>query len=101
MSQRHVVQSRAVLLGLQRDHLRRERQVSSVEDVGRTHSGSGRGQRQTLYTLLFRAISSVRSLHFYHVTLKTGVMMLKIQRCITGINHILLYIHIENTYFKL
>jgi len=26
-----------------------------------------------------------------HVTLKTGVMMLKIQLCITGINHILKY----------
>ncbi len=29
-----------------------------------------------------------------HVTLKTGVMMLKIQLRITGINYILLYIHI-------
>ncbi len=35
-----------------------------------------------------------------HVTLKTGVMMLKIQLRITGINYILLYMHIENTYFK-
>jgi len=32
-----------------------------------------------------------------HVTLKTGVMMLKI----TGINYTLLDIHIENRYFKL
>ncbi len=31
-----------------------------------------------------------------HVTLKTGVMMLKIQICITGINDILIYITIEN-----
>ncbi len=36
-----------------------------------------------------------------HVTLKTGVMMLKIQLCITGINYILKYIHVENTSFKL
>ncbi len=31
-----------------------------------------------------------------HVTLKTGVMMLKIQLCITGINYISKYIRIEN-----
>ncbi len=31
-----------------------------------------------------------------HVTLKTGVMMLKNQLYITGINDILLYINIEN-----
>ncbi len=36
-----------------------------------------------------------------HVTLKTGVMMLKIQSCITGINDILKYIQIENDYFNL
>ncbi len=36
-----------------------------------------------------------------HVTLKTGVMMLKIQLCFTGINSILKYIKIENIYFKL
>ncbi len=36
-----------------------------------------------------------------HVTLKTGVMMLKIQLHITGINYILKYIKIENCYFKL
>ncbi len=30
-----------------------------------------------------------------HVTLKTGVMMLKIQLCITGINYILQYIQME------
>ncbi len=36
-----------------------------------------------------------------HVTLKTGVMMLKIQLCITEINYILQYITIENSYFKL
>ncbi len=34
-----------------------------------------------------------------HVTLKTGVMMLKIQLRITEINYILQYIHIENIYF--
>ncbi len=33
------------------------------------------------------------------MTLKTGVMMLKIQLCITGINSILQYILIENSYF--
>ncbi len=31
-----------------------------------------------------------------HVTLKTGVMMLKIQICIAWINYILKYIKIEN-----
>ncbi len=36
-----------------------------------------------------------------HVTLKTGVMMLKIQLRITEINYILQYIHIENSYFTL
>ncbi len=36
-----------------------------------------------------------------HVTLKTGVMMLKIQLYITEINYILQYIHIEYNYFKL
>ncbi len=36
-----------------------------------------------------------------HVTLKTAVMMLKIQRCITGINYILQYIKTENCNFKL
>ncbi len=35
------------------------------------------------------------------VTLKTGVIMLKIQLCITGINYILKYIQIENSYFEL
>ncbi len=37
----------------------------------------------------------------YHVTLKTGVMMLKIQLCITGINDMLKYTELENSYFKL
>ncbi len=36
-----------------------------------------------------------------HVTLKTGVMMLKIQLRITEINYILTHIQIENSYFKL
>ncbi len=36
-----------------------------------------------------------------HVTLKTGVMMLKIQLRITEINSILKYIQIEKSYFKL
>ncbi len=36
-----------------------------------------------------------------HVTLKTGVMMLKIQLRITEINYTLTDIHIENSYFKL
>ncbi len=35
------------------------------------------------------------------VTLKTGVMMLKIQLLITGINYFLKYIKTENSYFKL
>ncbi len=33
--------------------------------------------------------------------MKTGVMMLKIQLCITGKNYILQYIQIENSYFEL
>ncbi len=36
-----------------------------------------------------------------HVTLKTGVMMLKIQLCITGINSILKYIKIKKKLFKI
>ncbi len=36
-----------------------------------------------------------------HVTLKTGVMMLKIQLRITEINYILTYNYIENSYLKL
>ncbi len=36
-----------------------------------------------------------------HVTLKTGVMMLKIQLRITEINYSLTDIHIEDAYFKL
>ncbi len=36
-----------------------------------------------------------------HVTLKTEVMMLKIQLCFTGINYILKYIKIETFYLKL
>jgi len=36
----------------------------------------------------------------YHVTLKTGVMMLKFSFP-TGINDILKYIEVENSYFKL
>ncbi len=36
-----------------------------------------------------------------HVTLKTGVMMLKIQLRITEINYILQYILIEHSSFKL
>ncbi len=36
-----------------------------------------------------------------HVTLKTEVMMLKIQLRITEIHYILQYIKIENRYFKL
>ncbi len=35
-----------------------------------------------------------------HVTLKTGVMMLKIQLCITGMNYILKYIKIESCYYR-
>ncbi len=36
-----------------------------------------------------------------HVTLKTGVMMLKIQLRITEIYYILTYINLENIYLKL
>ncbi len=34
------------------------------------------------------------------MTLKTGVMMLKIQLCITGINYFKIYIKIENSFEK-
>jgi len=37
----------------------------------------------------------------HHVTLNTGVMMLKNSALNTGINYILLYIYIENAYFEL
>ncbi len=33
-----------------------------------------------------------------HVTLKTGAMMLKIQRCVTEINYIIKYIKLGNQY---
>jgi len=36
-----------------------------------------------------------------HVTLKTGVMMLKIQLRVTEMNYILTDIHTENRFFKL
>ncbi len=35
------------------------------------------------------------------MTLKTEVIMQKIQRCVTGINYISTYIKTENSYFKL
>ncbi len=35
-----------------------------------------------------------------HVTLKTGVMMLKIQLCITDMNYVLKYIQIEKKLFR-
>ncbi len=35
-----------------------------------------------------------------HVTLKIEEIKLKIQICITGINYILKYIQIENSYFE-
>ncbi len=43
----------------------------------------------------------IRMISEDHVTLKNGVIMLKIQFCITGINNIFKYIQIENSYFKL
>ncbi len=36
-----------------------------------------------------------------YVASKTGVMMLEIQLCNTGINYILKYTQIENSYLKL
>ncbi len=35
------------------------------------------------------------------MTLKSGITMLKIQLCMTGINYILKYIQIENNYLKI
>ncbi len=56
--------------------------------------------------LIIRNVSWAANQHIImisedHVTLKTGVMMLKIQLRITEINYILTYIHIENSYLKL
>ncbi len=48
-------------------------------------------------------VQQIRILEWFlkdHVTRKTGVMMLKIQLYIIGINYILKYIQIENSYFK-
>ncbi len=36
-----------------------------------------------------------------HVTLKTAVMMIKMHLSITGINYVLKYIEIENSYLQL
>ncbi len=47
------------------------------------------------------ANNHIRMISEDHVTLKTGVMMLKIQLFIAEINDILQYIHIENRYLKL
>ncbi len=52
-------------------------------------------------TILFKSTSHDKSTNRdspNHVTLKTGVMTLKIQHCITEINYILKYIKIENQY---
>ncbi len=43
----------------------------------------------------------IRMISEDHVTLKSGVMMLKIQLRITEINFSLQHIYIENSYFKL
>ncbi len=51
--------------------------------------------------LFLAANQHIRMISEDHVTLKTGVMMLKIQLRITEINYILQYIQIENTYFNL
>ncbi len=57
-------------------------------------------------TLIIRNVSWAANQHISmisedHVTLKTAVMMLKIQLRITEINYSLRDIHIENSYFKL
>ena len=44
VSERHVVQPRAVLLDVQRDHLRWEGQVSSVEELGWANTWAGWGR---------------------------------------------------------
>ncbi len=53
------------------------------------------------WTKKVAANQHIRMISEDHVTLKTEVMMLKIQLCITEINYILKYIQIENMYFKL
>ncbi|TMS02106.1 H(+)/Cl(-) exchange transporter 3 [Larimichthys crocea] len=52
VSERHVVQPRAVLLDVQRDHLRRAGQVPSVEELGRADPGAGGGPRLVHHELL-------------------------------------------------
>ncbi len=46
--------------------------------------------------MIYILYKNIRMISEDHVTLKTGVMMLKIQLRITGINDILQYIQIEN-----
>ncbi len=58
------------------------------------------------HNCILRNVYWAESLHIRmisedHVTLKTGVMMMKIQLCRTEINYILKRIQIEKTYFKL
>ncbi len=47
------------------------------------------------------SLAANQHIRLISVTLKTGVMMLTFHLCITEINCILLYIHKENSYFKL
>ncbi len=51
--------------------------------------------------LTFISISILEWFLKDHVTLKTGVRMLKIQLCITEINYSLKYIKIESSYFNM
>ncbi len=49
------------------------------------------------YTFFWASDQHIRMISEDHVTLKTGVIMLKIQLCITGINYIVKYIQIVNS----
>ncbi len=67
-----------------------------------------KNKKQQLFSTLiiirnvsWAANQHIRMISEDHVTLKTGVMMLKIQLRITEINYVLQYIHIENSYLKL
>ncbi len=55
----------------------------------------------TAYNLISKQISKLEWFLKDRVTLRTREMMLKIQLCITGINYILKYIHIEISSFKM
>ncbi len=57
--------------------------------------------RNDYYQKLKPSNQYIRIISEDHVAVKIGEIMLKIQLYVTGINYILQYIFIENSYFKL